>query len=429
MNFVRLTTGQPGSSLEARQHIAPGVSFYAASIPTHERAPAAIEGRAWKTRQLNYKYVSPSPQDMGTDRRNQRRRERGRISQRAFRVRQTAVLRDLREENARLKRVIKNMVEISQSGDRLSLISAINKVAEAAGLNSEISHWSTSGTGSGSLAQSDITRTADDVSIESTLALMPSEVQQREALPINDAVSVIPDDFGPQQSSCMTFRLNCGLFAFPISVGRVFDPPLDIAPYLGPNQQTLAAQIYWYCTETSVSLIYQLAGKQPSRIASVAQSHPVFAVMLRRVSTFCSYNYILALAEARLEFYRVGYCQADNLAAARDSGILLRQRVEQTHGYDIAGQDPEEWSTATTLARVVEQRLQDRELRRLEAAIRDDGTDVFARSVFEAFAHNFWIQSTCFGDGPRWKASYIHEQSEWLAQALSCNNPSTAGVV
>lgn len=218
----------------------------------------------------------------------------------------------------------------------------------------------------------------------------------------------------------MTFRLNCGLLAYPINPGRIVDPPLDIAPYLGPNKHTLAAQIYWYCTATSVNLLYQLAGQQPSRISSVAQQHPVLAAMLKRVSTFCSYNYILALAEARLEFYRVGSCNADNFAASRDSGLLLRQRVEQE--YDVMGQDLEEWSSTAAAARIVEQRLQGRELRRLKAAIRNDGTDVAARSLLEAIIHKFWTESTCFGDGPRWKASYISEQAELLAQALSYND-------
>lgn len=347
---------------------------------------------------------------------DQRRRERARVSQRAFRVRQATTLRDLREENSRLKRVINDMVEVSQSGDALALRSAIRKAAEAAGLASELSHYSSSSSGPGSL---DIDSTAADLSTESQWGLIPSGLEQQQALPTRSADSVISHNLGPQQSSCMNFRLNCGLLAYPINPGRILDPPLDIAPYLGPNKHTFAAQIYWYCTETSVNLLHQLAGQRPSRIESVAQHHPVFAAMLRRVSTFCSYNYILALAEARLEFYRVGHCNADNFAATRDSGFLLRQRVEQE--YEEAGQDLEEWSTTATAARVVEQRLQDRELGRLQAAIRNDGTDGVARSLLEAFIHKVWLESTCFGDGPRWKASYISEQAECLAQALSCN--------
>lgn len=315
------------------------------------------------------------------------------------------------------------MVEVSQGDDLAALRSAIRKAAEAAGLASKVSHDSSASSGLGSLAHSAITNTHDEVSTESLWAVMPSGVEQKQTLPTKYPDTVLPHDLGPQQSSCLNFRLNCGLLAYPISPGRIMDPPVDIAPYLGPNKHTLAAQIYWYCTETSVNLLYQLAGQQPSKIAAVAQHHPVLRTMLRRVSTFCSYNYILALAEARLEFYRVGYCKADNLAATRDSGLLLRQRVEEE--YDVAEKDLEEWSTTTTVARVVEERLQGPELRRLEAAIRNDGTDLVARSLLEAFIHKFWLDSTCFGDGPRWKASYISERAGWLAQALSCNNLAT----
>lgn len=346
------------------------------------------------------------------------------MSQRAFRVRQATTLRDLKEENARLKEVIKDMVEVSKIGDISALYSAIHKVAEAASLASGFSHHSTSETGPDNSAHSHVISTAIDNSIDSTWGLVPAGVEQQRASMSKDADSVVPHDFRPQQSSCMTFRLNCGLLAYPISPGRIMDPPVDIAPYLGPNQRTLAAQIYWYCTETSVNLLYQLAGRQPSRIASVAQHHPVFATMLRRVAMFCSYSYILALAEARLEFHRAGYCKADNLAATRDSGLLLRQRVEQE--YDVADEELEEWYTTATVARVLEERLQDRELMRLEAAIRNDGTDVVARSVLEAFIHKFWQESTCFGDGPRWRASYISEQAELLRQVLSCNSQPAA---
>lgn len=360
------------------------------------------------------------------DERRQRRRERARVSQRAFRVRQATTLRDLKEENARLKRFAKDVLEVSQGDNPAGLRWAIQKAAEAAGLTPETSHCSSTSSGPGSLAHSAITNTPDEVSTESPWGPMPSGVERQQILPTKYADTVVPHDPGPQQSSCMNFRLNCGLLAYPISPGRIVDPPLDIAPYLGPNKHTLAAQIYWYCTETSVNLLYQLAGQQPSRIAAVAQQHPVLGAMLRRVSTFCSYNYILALAEARLEFYRVGYCKADNFAATRDSGLLLRQRVEEE--YDVTGQDLEEWSTTTTVARVVEDRLQGPEMRRLEAAIRNDGTDIVARNLLEAFIHKFWLESTCFGDGPRWKESYISERTEWLAQALSCNNLTTAGL-
>lgn len=353
---------------------------------------------------------------------DQRRRERARVSQRAFRVRQAATLRDLKEENARLKEVIKDMVEVSKIGDISALYSAIHKVAEAASLASEFSHHSTSKTGPGNLAHSYITSTAADHSIG---GLVPAEVEQQWELLTKDTDSVVPHGLRPQQSSCMTFRLNGGLLAYPISPSRIMDPPVDIAPYLGPNERTLAAQIYWYCTETSVNLLYQLAGQQPSRIASVAQHHPVFAAMLRRVSTFCSYSYILALAEARLEFHRAGYCKTDNFAATRDSGLLLRQRVEQE--YNVPDEELEEWYTTATVARVLEERLEDRELMRLEAAIRNDGTDVVARSLLEAFIHKFWLESTCFGDGPRWKASYIREQAELLGQVLSCSSPPATG--
>lgn len=318
------------------------------------------------------------------------------------------------------------MVDASQSSDRSALHSAIQNVAEAAGLGLEVPLPSVSGVEPDNVLHSDITSTADNLSADSPRGLMQSGVEPQQALLAKDAGSVVPHEPGPQQQkpSCMTFRLDCGLLAYSISPGRIVDPPLDVAPYLGLNKNTFAAQIYWYCTKTSVSLIYELAGQQPSRIASAAQQHPVLTDMLRQVSNFCSYSYILALAEARLDFYRFGYCRADNLAATRDSGLLLRQCVEKE--YDAAGRDLEEWSTTSTVARVVEERLQGNERTRLEAAIRNDGSDAVARNFLDAFIHMLWLEGTCFGDGSRWRLPYITEKADWLAQALSCTNLPSA---
>lgn len=62
------------------------------------------------------------------DEQEQRRRERAKVSQRAFRVRQAASLRDLRDENARLKSVIKNMVESTRVTTLMLSVAQSNKV-------------------------------------------------------------------------------------------------------------------------------------------------------------------------------------------------------------------------------------------------------------------------------------------------------------
>lgn len=312
------------------------------------------------------------------------------------------------------------MVEVSQNGDSNALQCAIYRVAKAAGLDGGTHHRSDSDTGLASFQPSISTEKAIDLHTRSPSNVISSSVEVQPASMTQAAASVTPDDLRQQQSSCMSFRLDCGLFAFPTSASRILDPPLDIAPYLGPNQHTLAAQIYWYCTETTVSLVYHLTGHDPRKMALAAQHHPVLAAMLRYVSTACSYNYLLALAEARLEFYRLGSCKADNLAATRDSALLLRQCVEKEHGAEL--EDFGEWLTSNALARMVEERLTGCALRRLQAAMRNDDTDVAARKHFNAFIHSVWLGSTCFGDGPRWKESYIDERTAWLVQALSKNN-------
>lgn len=113
------------------------------------------------------------------------------MSQRAFRVRQATMLRDLREENARLKRVIKDMVEVSQSDDWPALRSAIRKAAEAADLSSELPHHSSSSSGPGSLVHSAVTSATAGVSTESPWDDISYLAMQQQARLTEDADSAV----------------------------------------------------------------------------------------------------------------------------------------------------------------------------------------------------------------------------------------------
>lgn len=272
-----------------------------------------------------------------------------------------------------------------------------------------------------------------------------------------------PDDYlvpvNQQPPSCaiMTFRLDAGLFGPllpPTSSIRIVDPPVDIEPYLGPERQRgLAGRIYWYCTEASLGLLYRLGGRQPSQADVIARHHPVFAATLRIVLRSCSPSYVVALAEARLQFRRLGYCRVDDPAAARDGSVLLRKQVEQQgghyrhhqhdHGHSFlpsadggVTRGNSEWLGPTGVARVARETLLRREpalLGRLEAAVsmlndnHDGGGsgsgahDGFAQKVLETFIHQLWLASTCFGDEPRWRTSCVRTLVERLALELrSC---------
>lgn len=120
------------------------------------------------------------------------------MSQRAFRDRQAKTLRDLREENSKLKRVIKDMVEVSQTKDATALRSAIRKAAVAAGLACELSHHGSSSLGPGSLAHSDMATVSADISMESSWDFIPSGMEQQQSLPTKGGKSTMPHDLGPR---------------------------------------------------------------------------------------------------------------------------------------------------------------------------------------------------------------------------------------
>lgn len=317
----------------------------------------------------------------------------------------------MREENSRLKAVIKDAVDVTRSCDRPALRSAIKRAAEAAGIATQAPDRD--------VAPTYLTTPDDILSPESLGASVPSEFKN-QSLPQTwgfDLSSIASPSPRPPPSSCMTFRLDSGLLGSSISTSRLVDPPIDIVPYIGPNRHSLAGQIYWYCNEASLTLLYQLGGKQASRAIAIAQQHPFFVALLRYVSTFCSYHYIIAIAEARLEFARVGFCKEDNLAAAKDSSILLQERVKQA--YTATEQVPEEWLGPIEVEQAVRKTLRSRNLDCFEAAIRNDGTALAARKVLDDFIHGLWLQSTCHGDGPRWKWSYVRTQVRGLARDLS----------
>jgi hypothetical protein len=326
---------------------------------------------------LSFKLCHPR-----TNNRGQRRRERARRSQRAFRTRRAAVLQDLRAENARLKAVIGRTVEAA--GVRIQLPTPMSSCPSFV-----------------SCPDTEQQRQPDDTQGR------PEDRVPTETKPCYPAI--------PHRPSVMTFRLDSGILD---SGDRITLPPLDIAPYLGANRHSLAAQIYWYCTEASLTLLYALGGQHPARAAVIAAHHPVFAEMLRYTATMCSYHYIIALAEARLEFCRVGSCGGDNAAAMRDSASMaVPQRVEEVAGRE--NRVSEEWWGPDRVAQAVGETLRGRELGQLETAASEGGLEsAAARSVPRSLVHALWERSTCFGDGPRWKVSCVAKLLAWAAGDL-----------
>ncbi|KAK1754529.1 hypothetical protein QBC47DRAFT_361585 [Echria macrotheca] len=313
----------------------------------------------------------------------QRRRERARISQRAFRIRQAAELSALREENARLKAAIGHVADAVQTHDRPALRTVIRNAAEAAGLKS------------GSPADRD---TSESIIIPPTESAAPTSTT-----PPGDMFQTAFSLCAPvPEICCSTFRLDSGLLSLPSGDDHgIINPPADVALYLGANRHTLAGQLYWYCTEASLALLYRLGGREPSRARVIASGHPFFVGMLRYVATLCSTSYIIALAEARVQFFRLGYCSAENPAAAEYSSTMVRERIETVHRLGeeeaaAAGVEGEWWGP-----------------RDVEHVAYSSLT---AGKTREKFIHQLWLGATCFGDEPRWRASRVMTLVEGLVR-------------
>lgn len=240
--------------------------------------------------------------------RKQRRRERGKLAQRAFRRRQTQAARDMREENRRMRAAIEELAELVGPDNRPALRDAVRRAADAAGvvvvegggggggssgsgpsssvdcrgdggagggsskgegdaqvvgtLEKHASQGSMSSSSSSPPSTSEGLATALPNSSDWQVALSPSNaIGNREPFPYGPASTTTAQVPDPPR---LAFSLDRGIWNDAFSFQRIVDPPPDIAPYLGEGMHTLAGHVMWACVEHIIAICQQIEAAAPS---------------------------------------------------------------------------------------------------------------------------------------------------------------------
>ncbi|KAF4431495.1 hypothetical protein FACUT_8616 [Fusarium acutatum] len=306
----------------------------------------------------------------------QRRRERGRRSQAAFRKRQAQSNHALADQNARLKQGIQRLLDAAQGDERPEMLGIFRELALAADLEAppkvsmigaELSRTEVS--------ESDTT-TADANSFQTLFSDIP--------LPVN-------------RSQSTQYRLECSMWLDPLHYLRVSLPPQDILPYLGPGAETFAGLLFWSIMEHYQTVCTQHNAK------TVIQKGLKHSKATQDIKPY----FIETMAKARVEYKQTGsISQAHTVAAEKDLGLVLCNLIETE--YRSKGKDPDQWLSCIGIEKRLKKTMSDDLLESLrDAAL--GGENAVLHYLLEDVKCRLYDSCVCFGDGPRWDVKIVDQ--------------------
>lgn len=306
--------------------------------------------------------------------RPQRRRERGRRSQAAFRKRQAVATQTLSDQNRRLIEGVQKAVDAVHGDERQEILDAIANLANIAGLEAKDSPLRDAVPSSGD----------EDITID----VLTGDFTHNSKSSIDTCTQI---------SNPASQRLNCGIWLDPMHYKRVSLPPQDIIPYIGPGSKTFAGLLFWSVMDHSLN-----GCKHPHAEAStVAKTVLGHSTATQDVKM----SFIRRMVEARLEFKKTGSISAEHASAAEnDLGMVLCNLVETD--YRARGKDPDLWLSCVSIEQRVRSIAGNSGFLVLEKAARDEGE----RELREALGQvkcRLSDTSACFGDGPRWNVDVV----------------------
>ncbi|KAI1747649.1 hypothetical protein F4782DRAFT_520292 [Xylaria castorea] len=372
-----------------------------------------------------------------------RRRERGRQSQARFRKRQAQSARETQAENERFRAAIADIVNVAGGGggsDRPgpNLLNAIRAAADVAGVDaSALEEGNVVAVVNRGAAVHTLPMTRGSDSF--TTNTPPRVSENRSASPGNRPRG------GPWRSSSastsqssgrLSPRLDYGIWVDSRRATKVFTPPHEIVPFLGPGRWTFAGQLYWACADYMISLCRLVTSPHtptpwfgdPSRCPKPREAEDRVWDLLQHSPPLRSVGLAQALAESQRAYRDKGWIPGDSPVApcggeGEDIGTLLRKEVEAD--YAARGHDLSAWMTISQLEGHMRRQLGAAAFERLERATVaiavtnsptvkavDNGEvvavhDEEVRAITRVLIRNLAESYTCFGDGPRWKADSI----------------------
>ncbi|OTA74930.1 hypothetical protein M434DRAFT_39119 [Hypoxylon sp. CO27-5] len=349
-----------------------------------------------------------------------RRRERGKLAQRAFRNRRgKKVSKDKHNEAQKLKVAIEAIARVARQDDRPELLQAIREAAEATGSGLDLQN-STNGCHKGDKDP----RVAGGLSLPLLNAGDPTTVNQGASTSLTTTTqggSNCTGDFvggrlnNQKMTACGTRlgseivrpRLDYGLWFNTNRFMRMDSPPLDIVPYLGLGMTTFAGRIFWASGEYLLNLCRRAEAYADTNPSAAKDANEKIWSMVQHSPPLHNVRYIIALAEARREFRDRGYIEGNNPAGETDSAELLQEHV--LADYRSRGDDATLWLSPRAVENELRKRLGWASYRSFEHALqlwdlKQAGPSIeVARSLIYTLASTF----ICFGDGPRWRTDRV----------------------
>jgi hypothetical protein len=354
---------------------------------------------------------------------HQRRRDRGKVAQRAFRQRQSAVVQKLKEEHEKLKSLVGEIVQSAGGDDAAQLRAAIIQAGNAAGLDLSIldagdkendSSYSRTSEGLSATLHPSMAElsTGNTLYADTTLALPSSFRVEGEPVGGYDEqttqilhATAVYNSYG--QSGHMSPRLDYGLWPDQDRCPKVVLPPDDIVPFLGAGMHTFAGNIAWACLEYAYSFLreaiwkHRTAGRHSLPPGLAARTFLIQS--LRPSKQLHVVAYITARIQARLEFRKLGYIRGDNPAVNMEYDQMITRRILQS--FLDNGVEIDQWWSVSDVERYTIEKMGVARFVLFQAALgRGEAPYIEAlRPLTRALAQSF----VCAGEGARWRADHI----------------------
>jgi hypothetical protein len=353
---------------------------------------------------------------------HQRRRDRGKVAQRAFRQRQSAVVQKLKEEHEKLKNLVGEIVQSAGVDDAEQLRAAIVQAGKAAGVDlssldagdkkKDSSRRKTFEELSASLRPSMAgLSTGHTLYTDTTLAPPLSRVEWEAVSGYDEQTTQILHPtavYNPYgQSGHMSPRLDYGLWPDQDRFPRVFLPPDDIVPFLGARMNTFAGYIAWACLEYAYSCLRKAIWKHRAAerhlLPPGVAARTFLSQSLRPSKQLHVVAYIAARVEARLEFRELGYIRGDNPAVNIEYDQMIARRTLQS--FLDKEVELDQWWLVSDIERYAIEKIGVARFAVFQAALgRGEATYIQAlRPLTRALAQSF----VCAGEGARWRADHV----------------------
>ncbi|EXJ87881.1 hypothetical protein A1O1_04808 [Capronia coronata CBS 617.96] len=361
-----------------------------------------------------------------------RRRDRAKESQRAFRQRQSNSAQKLKHDHEQLKRLVGEIVDAARVHDPAQLSVAITKAAKAVGLDTTCLTPSDTPTDTPFPEGPMNTNLGVDWQITDSPGAVASEniihkPQNWSPLSSLDSEAALVQQTQTQtRSGRMSPRFDYGVWIDPDRFLKNFEPPIDIAPYLGRGEYTIAGHIAWACLDLGYTYLQDIMEQRaltpifntttasltpeqdseadyPRSLPPNSGARRLFDLALRHSMPLHDLDYIIAMVEARIEFRRLGYMRRDNPGADAVKRELLQGRVFEDHRK--RGVRMDQWWSAMDIERYIERTMGVYEFASFQAALR--ARQEAHTNLLMPLAHSLAQRAICFGDGPRWRADHV----------------------